>query len=219
MTAIFNLWNFYQYPDASCAFDLTLANAPGFREGTPELIAACLRGCGLEARPASWRVTPFRSHYFTDYGDSDDWMARWDVGWAVHVNTDPPSRARQNSLSAYPTRIDLTDETWDFDFEDPRHDRAALLVAVLRDNPSAAGAERLADSLLARAEAECGRRLKMRAETRAFADGELQLRALFEGDIFPDHAETFDGLVELCRRGGVIVNRSELLTPPRGSGA
>lgn len=214
MAAIFNLWNFYQYPDSSCAFDLTLANMPGFKEGTPELIARCLRACGQSARPLSWRVTPFRSHFFTDYADSDDWMARWDVGWTVHVVTEPPAAAPPNTLSAYPAVVEQTDETWDFGFADPRHDHAALLIAVKRGEQSEAG--RLADSLLARAEAECGRRIGMRTEVRDFSGGELQLRALFEDHIFPDCAGVFDGLIGLCGQSGWLVNRYELLTPPSG---
>jgi hypothetical protein len=206
MVDIFNLWNFYQYPNGTCAFDVTEANMPGLKNGTAELMEACLLAFGITTRARSWRVIPFRSHFFTDYADSDDWKDRWQTGWTMRVLLPQPTEiARQNVFSVWPYSVDTLDDSWDYDEEeDAQHDRRALLITMLHGELKQAA--QLAAELVAQVEADGDSRSTTETEIRSFSISLHQLRITIEGHIFPERLELLDKFLQFLRQRNGAVN-------------
>ena len=204
MVNIFNLWNLYQYTDLHYAFDVTRANAPSMANGTEELIERCLGAFGVVARVRSWSVAPFRSHYFTDYADSEDWTDRWQLGWRVDVTTGPSAPTHENVLLPLPQHVDLTDASWEDEYEDPRHDGIALFITM--HEGELAAVEQFSAALVAKAGEVVGQGVETRGEVRSFAPGVHQLRLALEGPVFPDAVRELDNLLKWCRRDHVATN-------------
>lgn len=208
MTSLFNIWNFFQRPDRGFEFDVTRANMPRMKDGTVEWVNSCLLSFGVDAVVSSWQVVPFRSHYFTDYRDSDDWKDQWQIGWTVQVFVEPEEPSHINAFDAMPAPLSSPDESWSFFYEDIRHDQTALLISTHVSERKAV--EALAQEIVVRVELDGVRSEAVRQEIRSFNDHH-QLRVLLAGLTFPDCVEKLDQLVDLCRSNGGWVNWREAL--------
>ena len=79
----FALWTLVRTSGRTIEIDLTLANAPGIEKGSKDLVQSCLAKIGITWGATSWQVRPFRSVFFTDYPDNQNWKNRWRLGWSI----------------------------------------------------------------------------------------------------------------------------------------
>jgi hypothetical protein len=77
--------------------------------GTPEMVAQVLEDLGVEAAAAGWTMDRYRTGYFTDYHDSEDWRDRWQQAWRLRIElADTP---REPDASE-PIPTEATDASW-----------------------------------------------------------------------------------------------------------
>lgn len=52
-----------------------------------EFIEHLLRDIGLITNVSNWSIKPYRSNYFSEYLDEDDWRGIWQIVWKIRVTT------------------------------------------------------------------------------------------------------------------------------------
>jgi hypothetical protein len=76
--------------DQGCRFDVTPTQFSLLGRGTPELITDFLLNMQIEAEPATWSVTPFRTYYYAYFTDSTDYTDLFPRTFEVRVRFAKP---------------------------------------------------------------------------------------------------------------------------------
>jgi hypothetical protein len=197
--------------DKKIEFDITTANAPRMKEGTSRFIESCLNMTGVKKKAIEWNVTPFRSYYFSDYlAKKEHWEDRWADGWMVNVIVDSRVEDFTNSCVPLPIKIDEEDETWDYNYQDPNHDRNALMISVFNESDTNVDSTR--DLILKEINRRVSKdRVGIDISTRALDDKYYQLRVLLQGVQFPNWIEVGDHLLGYIKELKGIVNYRDLI--------
>src|SRR5260370_34107631 len=84
-----HIWNPYIVPNQprKLEFMLTRSDADGVAGGTKEFMEEMLRDIGTKADVINWSIKPYRSNYYSDYLDIDDWRGTWEPIWKVIIET------------------------------------------------------------------------------------------------------------------------------------
>src|SRR5258706_3268118 len=85
----FYIWNPYivsHYPKA-LEFIVTNGDVVDGIANDKEFIQHLLKDIGIEAKVVSWSIEAYRTRYFSDYLDEDDWRDIWQAVWKVSVIT------------------------------------------------------------------------------------------------------------------------------------
>lgn len=84
----FYIWNPYVIPNypRTLEFVLTNGDVDGIAQDK-EFIESLLKDIGIKVGIANWSIEPYRSNYFSEYLDEEDWRDIWQVIWKVKVET------------------------------------------------------------------------------------------------------------------------------------
>jgi len=83
------IWNPYVPPDHPKTLDFVITNGdvPNGIPRSKEFIERVLKDMGIEANVASWSIEPYRTSYYSEYLDEDDWRGIWQLVWKARVVT------------------------------------------------------------------------------------------------------------------------------------
>jgi hemin uptake protein HemP len=114
---------------------LTHGAADQIGKGTDEFIRNLLQDIGVDITPdaATWHLQPFRTSYYSEYPDEDDWRDVWRIVWRLSVDTSTPPQ-----LEIYdPLMIgtDATDDSWSYAEDIRKKERFSCAVVLCADNP------------------------------------------------------------------------------------
>jgi hypothetical protein len=123
----------------------------------------------------------------------------------VHVKLNGTASKAGGVAESLPIFVDQYDRTWRHGETDPAHDRAVLLILLLRG--SVEDASRIQEHLLALLSG--GARVAGTRTESAGADW-VRLRIVLTGVIFPDRVELLEDFLNQCRRQDLIVNRNDM---------
>ena len=143
MSKLYSVW--YPFPAGNdppaVEMWLTPANMRNIGSGTDELVAGLLEAAGVSARVVRWSMRRFRTSYFTEYLDSDDWQDVWQPAWKVRAELAEPAffgkRAPGGEYDA-----NVVDDSWSPDNDTGRILAAPCLVLADFPDPDALGRAR-----------------------------------------------------------------------------
>lgn len=199
----FNLWNPIVGEPRRIDFDVTARDAAMVGAGTLDFVASCLMSLDLPGVGINrWAVRAVRQSYYSDYPESADWRARWDVAWRFEVWL-AGDVAFQNRLRPFPTLVAAIDESAPED--EPTGAMPALVIAWFRPQAAADASERVVVDW----STDRGLRGSERPNSVRFDGGFRQTRIMFDDAKFPDDIEALAALNDrLGQAGGLTTWRA-----------
>ena len=196
---MFNLWNVSFPEPAVIEFDVSRANMPRLGRGTAPWMAAALQALDLSAHVDGWEVRPTRTHYFSDYLDSEEWRDRWQEAWTVRVNFTNDARQRRGAQHG-PFAISALDESAPHATASGPDRADGLVIARLHGDRQLA--ERLARQLTTIEVSGTRPRISL----RDLEGGSQQMRLLFPDLAFPDAVPELEDVLRLLSSNGAVVH-------------
>lgn len=207
MTDFFNIWNPHQPNETTLILDITPAEAALVCGGSRAFVSACLNACGILANFSSWTVRTARQSYYSDYLQSPDWRARWDIVWILEVTLSSEFDLR-NPVKVFPYKTDVLDESAE-GYDEPEMDFGLGLLL---------GSFNCSEKL----ELEIRESIqKWKAETGVTAEfslvripqegGRLLVRGLIDCLKFPGDISDLECLLAKWRRIGGLTNWQDVL--------
>jgi hypothetical protein len=204
MSDLFNIWNPYLVTPTILSVDVTPDETGLLDKGSSALISDCLRVCGVSAAAVDWQVRCVRQSYYSDYLQSDDWRARWDIGWIIQIALSHPVHL-QGTLRPFPYKTSVPDETAENN-EPTLASGSALLIACF---PSSS-IEPMVNEVVSDWASRTGIAFSTPLQWHSFGRW-LRLRGIVESLKFPDNIPDLEGLQAGFRRAGGLTNRQDLL--------
>ncbi|MET0398307.1 MAG: hypothetical protein ABW277_16015 [Longimicrobiaceae bacterium] len=177
-------------------------------DGTREFAQALFDALGVDARAERWEIKPYRSSYFSDFLDSDDWRDVWQVVWSAHLTAD---RAVELEDTGEPiVETEAEDDSWT-DQKRVRDDARlpCLVIADFDDEEERARARsRVEGRALQAARGEAGAPPPAFHEAEV-ADGVRQLQVdlgPFDSAFYAEGSGYAVRVREACERAGGTVN-------------
>lgn len=109
----FYIWNPNIVPNQINALDFVLTNSNVNGIALDKAFAeSILKDISVEANVTAWTPVPYRSNYYSEYIDEEDWRDIWQVVWKVRVETSSKINTLQphSLVSWIPT--DAIGEEW-----------------------------------------------------------------------------------------------------------
>lgn len=174
-----------------------------------EFAAGILADIGIEAKIVHWLPTPYRSNYYTDYLDLDDWRDTWTIVWQAKITTDRPiTSLTQNDLMSWiPT--DTTVHQW---LPSPKDDEAIACLAV-SDFDSELSRQQAEKAIISFAELNAPElRTKPRFYKQMILKKYYQLQidlGLFPSAFYQSGADYAQQILNLCKEAGGTVHNED----------
>ncbi len=90
---------------------VTRGDISGIANGTVEFADTLLETLSVTAEVSTWRVSAFRTRYFSEYIGEEDWRDTWQPVWRVRIETSSPI-AGIPELAEEGVGTDVGDDSW-----------------------------------------------------------------------------------------------------------
>ena len=207
--ANFAVWSVHHGNDGRIAIDVTRANLPKVWKGTKNLILASLNSMNISSSILDWEVHPFRSFFYSDYPDDENWEDNWREGWTFELRLSIEAEPVDNILAAPPRMIDELDDTWEFGYSTPVSEQRALILLGSRESDEIA--KQTIEQLLSEREWSWMRSHIENTSTIRYIDGYVATRIVLAGGMFPKYAAQMLSSLRHARRKGWLINWQSLL--------
>lgn len=209
----FYVWNPYLLPADHNIIEFVLTNGDvsGIVQ-SKDFIEHILTDINIKTDVASWSIEPFRSNYYSDYLDEDDWRDTWQPVWRISIVT----TKKIDSLPSYKEPSIETNATGK-DWEARPSDDATIGCLVIADFKSETSLEKAKAAIV-------GSRLKQMREkysvdTPTFYRSEvlrkykqLQINlGRFPGDFFAQGADYAEQVMDICKKAKGTVHYEDRL--------
>jgi len=196
------IWSPTVVDGATLELLITRGDVSGIADGTREFAQVLLATLGVNADVTAWTVEPFRSTYFSEYLDEEDWRDRWQPVWRIGIQTsaeiDSLPEPAENGVGT-----DAGDDSWTP--ERRLRDDAEIRCLVLADFAvdETAEVERAVSDLVVSARGEVP---QFRHVTIPGAIHQLQIDlGTFPASFFSGRAELAAKTTEVCEAlGGTV---------------
>ncbi|MEV7630680.1 hypothetical protein [Actinoplanes sp. NPDC089786] len=110
--ANFYVWlNRFDQGDGVAVVEVRRANVGRVVDGDPEFTQGLADAVSLPLTVRKWSIEPFRSLYYSDYPDADDWEDRFPEAWRVTLTGDPAGDGEVEP-ALRPATYNGYDSTW-----------------------------------------------------------------------------------------------------------
>lgn len=215
--SMLHIWNPAIVPDHpdSLEFILTRGDSDAVAGGTRQFAEELLQDIGIQATVTSWSIKPYRTSYFSEYLDSDDWQDTWQPVWKVRIVT-TAHLGRVPKIDGPWTETDATDGSWSrADYLD---DDTVIGCLVISDFTRKAALNK-AQSAITKDETVQAMQRRYAVRAPAFSHSvalgkypQLQIDlGAFPGEFFAHGADYAVHVRECCRQMGGRVNFADRL--------
>jgi hypothetical protein len=200
----FYLWDPYliEGSDRDLGFMITNGDVTGGIFRSKDFLEALLRDAELEVEVDRWSIEAYRSKYYSEYLDGEDWRDIWPVVWKVRVRA-AREIGRMPKMSHRWIESNATGPNWT---QGPKADASVgcLVVADFADRKDLEKAEQA----VAGGELEASRREHSakppsfdRAHLKRFWELQIDLGE-FPGRFFSEGAPYAESVINTCEKAG-----------------
>jgi hypothetical protein len=209
----FYIWNPYLVPDNRSILEFVLTNGDVDGIGQDkEFIENILKDINVKADVANWSIEPYRTSYYSDYLDGDDWRDTWQPIWKVRVIM----KEEIDSLPRYKTPSIETNATGE-DWSARPSNNAIIGCLVIADFKSESSLQKAQAAIASRSLKQMQEKYSVGIPTFSRSEvlrkyKQLQINlGKFPGEFFASGADYAERVMDLCRKARGTVHYDDRL--------